>query len=137
MTVRSRGLDAQGVAAYIAKAPPRTRKALRQLRTAIKAAARGITERISYNIPAFELEGRGLLGLAGWKQHVSIYPVTSLMVARLGRAIAPYRSGRATLRFALDAPMPVALVRRLARLRVAELRAALKRQNSGRSRRVR
>jgi uncharacterized protein YdhG (YjbR/CyaY superfamily) len=110
------------VSDYLATAPPKTRAALKQLRAAIKAAAPGITERISYGILGFALEGRGLLGLAGWKHHVSVYPVTGAMVAQLGPAIAPYRSGKATLRFPLAAPMPVALVRRLARLRVRERR---------------
>src|SRR5213593_2358556 len=115
------------VSDYLAAAPPKTRAALKQLRAAIKAAAPGITERISYGILGFALDGRGLLGLAGWKQHVSIYPVTAGMVAQLGPAIAPYRSGKSTLRFPLAAPMPVALVRRLARLRVRERRGIQRR----------
>jgi len=110
------------VSDYLAAAPPKTRAALKQLRAAIKGAAPGITERISYGIIGFAFEGRSLLGLAGWKHYVSIYPMTGAMAARLGAAIAPYRSGKATLRFPLTAPMPVALVRRLARLRVKERR---------------
>ncbi|HET7604169.1 MAG TPA: DUF1801 domain-containing protein [Gemmatimonadales bacterium] len=111
------------VTAYLAELPPSSRKALKQLRTAIKAAAPGITERISYRIPAFELDGRPLLSIAGFKKHVSVYPVTSGMLARCGKAIAPYRAGKGTLRFPLDAPIPVGLVARLAKVRVRELRA--------------
>lgn len=110
------------VAAYLAGMPPGARRALRQLRTAIKTAAPGLTERISYRIPAFELGGRPLLYIAGFKAHVSVYPVTSGMLARYGKAIAPYRAGKGTLRFPLDAPMPVDLVAKLARVRVRELR---------------
>ena len=109
------------VAAYLAEMPPATRKALRQLRTAIKAAAPGITERISYRIPAFALAGRPLLYIAGFKAHVSVYPVTSGMLARDGKAIAPYRAGKGTLRFPLNAPIPVELVARLAKVRVREV----------------
>lgn len=65
------------VAAYIAKMPPVARRALEQLRTAIKAAAPDITERVSYRIPTFELDGQYLLYIAGFKEHVSVYPVTS------------------------------------------------------------
>ena len=114
---------ASTVSAYIAQAPPQTRKALRQRRRAIKADAPGITERISYRIPTFDLDGRYLLYIAGFKQHVSVYPVTAAMVADCGDRIAPYRAGKGTLRFALDAPIPVRLVTRLARLRVQERRA--------------
>jgi uncharacterized protein YdhG (YjbR/CyaY superfamily) len=111
------------VADYLAGTPPAARRALKQLRTAIKVAAPGITERISYRIPAFELDGRYVLYIAAFKQYVSVYPVTSGMLARYGKAIAPYRAGKGTLRFPLDAPIPVDLVAKLAKVRVRELRA--------------
>ena len=119
------------VAAYIAKMPPAARRALKQLRTAIKAAAPGITERISYRIPTFELDGRYLLYIAAFKEHVSVYPVTSGMLARYGKAIAPYRAGKGTLRFPLDAPIPTDLVANLARVRVRERSAS--RPDAGRN----
>jgi uncharacterized protein YdhG (YjbR/CyaY superfamily) len=108
------------VADYIAKTPPVARRALQQLRTAIKAAAPGITERISYRIPTFELDGRYLLYIAAFKEHVSVYPVTSGMLARYGKAIAPYRAGKGTLRFSLKGPIPTDLVAKLAMVRVRE-----------------
>jgi uncharacterized protein YdhG (YjbR/CyaY superfamily) len=114
--------NAATVSAYIAKTPPKARKALKQLRAAIKAAAPGITERISYGIPTFELDGRYLLYIAAFKEHVSVYPVTAGMVARHRAAIAPYRAGKGTLRFPLDAPLPVGLVAKLAKVRVQERR---------------
>ena len=111
------------VSDYIAHAPPVARRALKQLRSAIKAAAPGITERISYRIPTFELDGRYLLYIAAFKEHVSVYPVTSAMVAKYGKALAPFRKGRGTLRFPLDGPIPIALVAKLAKVRVRERRA--------------
>jgi uncharacterized protein YdhG (YjbR/CyaY superfamily) len=113
------------VADYMAKAPPVARRALKQLRTAIKAAAPGITERISYGIPAFELDGRYLLYIAAFKEHVSVYPVTSGMLAEYSKAMAPYRAGKGTLRFPLGAPIPIALVAKLAKVRVRERRAGI------------
>jgi len=110
------------VAAYIARTPPVARRALKQLRSAIKAAAPGITERISYRIPAFELDGQYLLYIVAFKDHVSVYPVTSGMLARYGKAIAPYRAGKGTLRFPLDSPIPTDLVAKLAKVRVLERR---------------
>jgi uncharacterized protein YdhG (YjbR/CyaY superfamily) len=113
------------VADYIAKTPPVARRALKQLRTAIKAAAPRITERISYRIPTFELDGQYLLYIAAFKEHVSVYPVTSGMLARYSKAIAPYRAGKGTLRFPLDAPIPTDLVTKLAKVRVRERRAGV------------
>ena len=112
------------VADYIAKASsPVARRALKQLRAAIKASAPGITERISYRIPAFELDGRYLLYIAAFKNHVSVYPVTSGMLAKYGKALGPYRAGKGTLRFPLDGPIPVDLVAKLAKVRVRERRS--------------
>ena len=123
-------VKATAVADYIAKRPPAARRALKHLRTAIKAAAPGITERISYRIPTFELDGRYLLYIAAFKAHVSVYPVTSGMLARYGKAIAPYRAGKGTLRFPLDAPIPTDLVTKLAKVRVRERRASARRSGS-------
>jgi uncharacterized protein YdhG (YjbR/CyaY superfamily) len=120
--VRGRLMPAATVSTYIAKAPPQTRKALKALRAAIKSVAPGITERISYGIPTFDFDGRYLLYIAGFRDHVSVYPVTSGMIARYGKTIAPFRSGKGTLRFPLDEPVPIDLVVKLTRVRLEERR---------------
>jgi len=112
------------VSEYIASAPPNARKPLRQIRGAIKKAVPGITERISYRIPTFDLDGRYLLYMAAFKDHVSIYPATASMMDKYGKQLKPYRSGAGTLRFDLGERIPVALITRLAKLRVQERRAA-------------
>lgn len=111
------------VSEYIAAAPPKTRTALRQIRAAIRKAAPGITERISYRIPCFALDGKYLLYTAAFKDHVSIYPRTASMMAKYGDQLKPYRSGAGTLRFELGARLPLGLITKLARLRVRERRA--------------
>jgi uncharacterized protein YdhG (YjbR/CyaY superfamily) len=118
---------ASTVSQYIASAPPPARRALKQLRSAIRNAAPGITERISYRIPTFELDGRYLLYIAAFNEHVSVYPVTPAMVAKYGKAIARFRRGKGTLRFSLEEPIPVALVAKLAKVRVQERRASRRR----------
>ena len=112
------------VSEYIASVPPNARKSLRQIRGAIRKAAPGIKERISYRIPTFDLDGKYLLYMAAFKDHVSIYPATASMMARYGKQLKPYRSGAGTLRFALGERLPLGLITRLARLRVEERRAA-------------
>lgn len=112
------------VSEYIAAAPPKARRALRQIRQAIKKAAPGISERMSYRIPTFDLDGKYLLYAAAFKDHVSIYPVTAGMKAKYGKQLTPYRSGAGTLRFSLDEPLPLSLITRLATLRVRERRTA-------------
>jgi uncharacterized protein YdhG (YjbR/CyaY superfamily) len=112
------------VSEYIASASPKARQMLRQIRGAIKKAAPGIKEGISYRIPTFTLDGKYLLYMAAFKDHVSIYPATASMMAKYGKQLKPHRSGAGTLRFDLGERLPLALISRLARLRVQERRAA-------------
>jgi uncharacterized protein YdhG (YjbR/CyaY superfamily) len=116
-------MAATTVSEYIAAAAPKARKLLRQIRGAIRNAAPGIKERISYRIPTFDLDGKYLLYMAAFKDHVSIYPATKSMMARYGKQLKPHRSGAGTLRFDLEERLPVGLITRLARLRVQERRA--------------
>jgi hypothetical protein len=89
------------VSDYIAKSPPKARKALKQLRTAIKAAAPGVTERISYRIPTFELDGRYLLyralGPGVFRPHLPValrQVVSEKADLELDHALAPWRPRR-------------------------------------------
>lgn len=113
------------VSEYIASTPPKARKLLQQIRRAIKKAAPEISERISYRIARFDLDGKYLLYMAAFKDHVSIYPATASMMAKYGEQLKPFRSGAGTLRFELDARLPLGLITKVARLRVQERRAAV------------
>ena len=111
------------VTAYIAARPPKHRKALRQLRAAIKEVSPAIRERISYGVPTFTLDDKYLLYIAAFKEHVSLYPATSGMKAKYGKAIAKYRHGAGTMRFSLDERLPLTLVKQLAKVRIQERRS--------------
>jgi uncharacterized protein YdhG (YjbR/CyaY superfamily) len=108
------------IQAYIAAAAPETRKKLRELRALVKATAPRVTERISYGIPTFDLNGRYLVYIAAFKEHVSIYPAIGAAARELKKELAPYRAGKGTLRFPLDRPLPRGLIRKFVRVRVTE-----------------
>jgi len=109
------------IRAYHAQLPPPARRVLKALQAEVRAAAPGAKPAFSYRIPAFAVDGRILVWCAGWKSHVSVYPVTKAMQQAGGSALAPYRHAKGTLRFALDAPLPRPLIRRLIKARVAEM----------------
>lgn len=96
---------------YIASFPPDVQRTLTDVRAAIRAAAPGTGERISYGIPTFTLDGRYVVYFSGWKRHISVYPIPDVGAdAELARRIAPYESGKGTLKFPLDKPMPLELI---------------------------
>lgn len=110
------------VDAYVAALKPGTAAVVTELRRRVHEAVPGSGETISYDMPTFTLDGRPFLHLAGWAKHVSVYPVPELDEA-LEAEVAPYRSGRSTLKLPLAQDVPYDLVARLAVL-LAEQRSA-------------
>jgi uncharacterized protein YdhG (YjbR/CyaY superfamily) len=105
---------------YLAELPEGPRVALEKLRQTIKAAAPEATETIAYNMPAFRLQGRFLVSYAAYKNHCSLYPWSQAMIDELGEQLAPYVSGKGTLRFRAEQPIPAALVKRIIEIRLDE-----------------
>jgi uncharacterized protein YdhG (YjbR/CyaY superfamily) len=99
------------VDAYIASAPEKARPALEQIRSLIHRVVPEAGEKISYRMPTFTIDGKYFAYLAAHENHIGIYPV--LEVPDLEAEIAPYRSGKGTLRFPLDETIPYALIGRV------------------------
>jgi uncharacterized protein YdhG (YjbR/CyaY superfamily) len=104
---------------YIASFPQETQKVLEEVRATIKAVAPDAKEKISYQIPTFELNGRNLIHFAGWKKHVSLYPVPAGDEA-FEKKISKYVAGKGTLKFPLDKPLPMKLISKIVEYRVAD-----------------
>jgi uncharacterized protein YdhG (YjbR/CyaY superfamily) len=105
---------------YLAALPEEPRAALEKLRKTIKAAAPAATETISYQMPTFKLRGRFLVSYAAYKNHCSLFPATEAMFEGFGEELKPYFSGKGTIRFTTDKPLPSALVRKIVKTRIEE-----------------
>ncbi len=101
---------------YIAMAPKGARAKLSQLRAIVKAAAPEASEGISYRMPYYNYHG-ALVYFAAFKNHVSIFVPTPVMQEHK-RELKGYETAKATVRFPLDKPLPIALIKTLVKARV-------------------
>ena len=127
--MKSPRTTAASISDYLAALPPGTRRVVRTVLDTIRKAAPGAEERISYQIPSFKLGGQYLVYVAAYERHIGVYPAPTGDAA-FNAAVKPYRSGKATLRFPLDEPVPLKLVagvvkfRKLAMLEYARKKKA-------------
>jgi uncharacterized protein YdhG (YjbR/CyaY superfamily) len=101
------------VDAYVAAFPEPTAVALEQLRDALHAAVPGTGEGMRYDMPVVTLGDTYLVHFAGWKRHLALYPVPRF-AEPLESEVSPLRSGKDTVKFMLDRPVPAGLIGRIA-----------------------
>ena len=104
---------------YIGTFPPDVQTVLQAVRDTIHAAAPDAQESISYQIPTFSIGGWPVVYLAGWKKHISLYPLPELDET-LKPQVAPYLSGQGTAKFLLAQPIPQELITALVQRLVAQ-----------------
>ena len=109
------------VEVYLARFPRDLREALARLRRALREAAPDAEEGMSYRMLSFRLDGRILAWYAGFRDHGSLFVGGLARFPGLADQLRPYASGRGTLRFTPEHPLPSGLVRRLVRARRAEI----------------
>jgi len=118
----------ESVEQYMSWQTDEQRTALNGLRDVIRAAAPGTTEGISYSMPAFLLDGRGLVCYAAFKDHYSLFPMSGAVLAQHAAELGDRMTGKGTIRFEYDEKLPVGLVKKIVTTRLAEVEAKVKRR---------
>jgi uncharacterized protein YdhG (YjbR/CyaY superfamily) len=111
----------QTIDAYFASSRPEVRPILEAIRATVHKAAPNAEERMSYRMPAFFLGGV-LVYFAAFKKHIGLYP--PVRDESLKPLVAKYAGPKGNLQFPLSEPIPLALIGKIVKARVKELRAA-------------
>lgn len=115
---------AKTVDEYLAAAPSAKRAALTKVRKAIKAAAPKATESISYGIVGYKQRGERVAYFGYWKNHIALYGTSGRFIKTHAAELKPYVQSKGTIQFPSDKPLPVGLVTKIVKARVAEVEEA-------------
>ncbi len=114
----------ESIDAYIAQFPPDIQELLQQIRAVIHETAPEATEKISYQMPTFYLNGN-LVHFAKQKNHIGFYPAPS-GIEKFSEELSLYKTSKGAAQFPLDQPIPFDLIREITAFRVQQNQAAKK-----------
>jgi uncharacterized protein YdhG (YjbR/CyaY superfamily) len=115
--MRTNQTTPQNIDEYIAGFPDDVQEILQKIRMTIHKAAPGAEEKISYQMPTFILKGDYLIYFAGYKKHVGLYPAP-IADAEFKDELPAYASGKGTVKFPFDQPIPFNVIRKIVKFRV-------------------
>ncbi len=107
--------------AYFATLGPEARRAAKQIRALVREVVPDAVEVFSYGVPGFRFIGMPLVWYAGFKQHVSLYPMGAAIRREHAAALKGYAVSTGTVRFPLEKPLPLPLLKKLVKSRIREV----------------
>lgn len=108
---------ANSIDEYIPTFPKETQITLEQVRSCIKKVIPNAEEVISYAIPCFKFEGAYIIYFAGFDRHIGLYPAPVNEEA-FKKAFFKYKTGKGSIQFPLNKPMPLALITKITKYRL-------------------
>jgi uncharacterized protein YdhG (YjbR/CyaY superfamily) len=109
---------AETIDQYIAGFPRDVQEILQQIRKTIQKATPDAVEAISYAMPTFKLNGN-LIHFAAYKNHIGLYPAPQGIEA-FKKELSAYKGAKGSVQFPLDQPMPLTLITKIVKFRVAQ-----------------
>lgn len=114
-------MSAQEVDDYLASAPEPHRSTLASLRNTIAGLLPDAEQCISYGVPTFKVNGKGVAGFANYPKHCAYFPMSGSITSALADELVEYKTTKGSVHFAIDEPLPVGVVKSLVDARQAEL----------------
>ncbi len=111
---------------YIKTFPKEVQLILYALKKTIEEEIPNVEEGIRYNMPTFFLNGDYIIYFAAWKKHISLYPFTDEMVKKFPETARYNTSGKGTIQFPINEPLPFPLIRKIVAIRLKEYLAERK-----------
>jgi uncharacterized protein YdhG (YjbR/CyaY superfamily) len=111
----------KSVEAYLSSLPPEQRKVLQKLRDTIAAAAPHAEEGITYSMPGFLVGGKGFVGYMAFKDHYSFFPMSPAAVDVHRKELGAHVTGKGTISFDYGERLPVTLIKKVVKTRLAEV----------------
>jgi uncharacterized protein YdhG (YjbR/CyaY superfamily) len=115
----------KSVKEYLSSLPVSARKKATQFRNTVKKLLPNAEEMISYNTPAFKLNGKGLIWYAVWKEHLSVYPLSAKMESEI-KGLSKYKAAKSTIKFDANKPLPLGLINKIIKFKAKENSEKLK-----------
>ena len=109
----------QTIDEYIQAAPEEVQQRLHELRAGILAAAPDATESLKWGMPAFSCQ-RILVTFAVCKHHIGFYPTQSAVKA-FAKSLTKFKTGKDSIQFPLEQPLPLPLIRKITAFRLREI----------------
>lgn len=108
---------------YFSRLEPTQKKELERIRKIVKQTVPNATEVISYGMPVFKFNDKYLIGIAAFKDHMSVFP-GSMPVDQLKEKLSAYKLSKGTIQFTLEHPLSDALLKELVNLSLADIKSA-------------
>ena len=112
--------DFKNIDEYIYSQTDEVKLILEKIRQIIQSVAPDALEIISYGMPAFKAHGRMLVYFAGFKNHCSLFPANAGLIEEMKDELKNYKTSKGTIQFELDKPLPIALIKKIVKIRVKE-----------------
>jgi uncharacterized protein YdhG (YjbR/CyaY superfamily) len=113
----------KSVEAYFASLSDEERAPLEKLRDTIAAAAPEAEPAIAWSMPAFKLYGKAFVGYSAFRDHYSLFPMSTAAIDAHRDELGEHVTGKGTISFAYGERLPVRLIQKVVKTRLAEVRA--------------